>query len=588
MSSPIIAAHLNTIDSLQQMTDTADRILSEAVAGDEPGGNIKLDLAALKAKYQNCVVKIDFTRINNLKETKFNPTKSESYLSGNEPSHASGFFISETEILTCAHVVEEARRGSIRVTSPATGNVEFNAEILGIGGSEAIDLALLSLPEDEIVRYKRRSGQRKIPYLEFGDSDQVRQADELAIFGYPESSDELKIIKCEVTGRQYLSIDFDKFVCGHQFIEVGPAGVVQSGNSGGPALNREGNVVGIPSRGNWRATQGWLIPAKVVCHFLDQVRKSDQGRIAITYPKLGLRLTENFPGTAVWTGATEDMVVFELGVVVREVIPGSLADDWGIGPNDIIVGFANEQQGISCALDFKGYRVVTGAMRRWPPKDGSTVGDNRASVPQKLHFHELVMLSEPGDEVTLWILRKDEPLKVISRIMRCKEPVALPHLGIFEKPEFELWGDFVAQDFTDYTCNLYEVPAAEVLKGGALVTFVEPNSLASRRGMNPQSRDPFGFEIFLGIQISTQWVIIDLVNGQPVRNLNELKEALRSAEATFKAKVRSPNYDPAKKAFMRERYAQIGFRTNSAEGRVLHLTPGFPIDEALECRPDYR
>ncbi|MCX8037948.1 MAG: trypsin-like peptidase domain-containing protein [Candidatus Sumerlaeia bacterium] len=567
-------------------------IEEEAADARRAGGRgAELDLAALKNRYQNAVVKIEFTAIENVVETKFNPTKSESYYAGQEPPHGSGFFISPRDILTNAHVVEEARRGSIRVKSPATGNVEFKVDIVGIAWSESIDLAVLRLPEDEAERFKRRASLKEIPALRFGDSDKVRQADALAIFGYPQSSDELKIIQCKVTGRQYLKIEFDEFICGHQFIEVGPGGVVQPGNSGGPALNADGEVVGIPARGSgWGSEQGWLIPSNVVKHFLEQILASDEGRKEVKIPALGLSLTENFTGTAVWAGVPEEMVIFEVGVVVREVIPNSLADEWGLKSNDIILGFANKQSGMSCALDFKGYRVTTGKMAQWPPKGDAASSPPAAAADDetaKLHLHELVLMTRPGDEITLWYVRPGMAgIQTLTRKMTVKPPVNLPHLGVFEKAPFELWGDFVAQDFDDYNVRLFGVPPQEILRGGALVTFTEPNSLASRRGMNLIWREPWGFAVpGMRERMPTRWVIIEAVNGKPVKNLADLRAHLREAEKIFEQKQKEPGYDPKRKALLRERYAQIGFRTNRSDGTVLHLTPAFPIDEALETRP---
>jgi len=548
----------------------------------------EINLAELKQKYQNAIVKIEFTTIINQEETKMNPTKSERYFSDDEPPHGSGFFISESKILTNAHVVEKARSGSIRIKSTATGNVEFKAEIVGVGGSETIDIALLRLPEDEILRFKKRSGLEKIPYLEFADSDTVKQADPLAIFGYPQSSDELKLIQAKVTGRQYLKLGLGKFVCSHQFIEVGPGGVVQPGNSGGPALNREGKVIGIPSRGSgWAFEQGWLIPSNVVLHFLNRIENNEAGQKPLEIPKFGITITENFQGTAVWNDAPEDCVIFELGVVVREITPNSLADEWGIKTGDIIVGFANKQKNISCALDFEGYRVTTGKMKQWPPEQApeSDTKSVLSSELSKLHLMELVLTSDVDNDITLWYIRKGKNgIQKLEKKLKYKEPVPLTHLGTFEKPEFELWGDFVAQDFNDFTVPLFEVPVKEILKGGVLVTFVEPNSLASRRGMKPQYRPIFGFSFLFGSEFTTSWIIIDSVNEKPVKNLKELKLALREAEKRFEEKQKEPNYDPAKRILMKERYIQIGFRTNTKEGEVLHLKPAFPIDEALECR----
>lgn len=572
----------------KKIADEAIKQASEnlAEASDEKTMSYEVDLIGLKKKYQNALVKIEFTMIGNKFETKMNPTKSERYYSGDEPPHGTGFFISQNEILTNAHVVEDARNGSIKIKSPATGNVEFKAEIVGIGNSETIDLAILKLPEDEILRFKKRSGLEKIPVLELGDSGDVKQADPLAIFGYPQSSDELKIIQAKVTGRQYLKLKIGKFICGHQFIEVGPGGVVQPGNSGGPALNKDGRVVGIPSRGSgWGSEQGWLIPSNVVLHFIKQIKENDCGKKPLELPKLGISLTENFTGTAVWTDAPEDCVIFELGVVVREVTPGSLADDWGLKARDIIVGFANKQKKISCALDFEGYRVITGKMKQWPTDVKSADPNSDDDELIKFHISEMVMTSEPDDDITIWYVRKgSSEIKKIEKKMVNKQPVPLSHLGTFDKPEFELWGDFVAQDFNDYNATLYEVPNEELIKGGALVTFVEPNSLASRRGMELNARSTYGFSFSYEYEPATTWVIIDSVNEKPVKNLKELKDALRKAEKEFVDKQKSKGYDPAKKILMKERYVQIGFRTNTYDGNVLSLNPAFPIDEALECK----
>jgi len=566
-----------------------DKLTAETVNQTQESQSFSSDinLAELKQKYQNAIVKIEFTTIINQEETKMNPTKSERYFSDEEPPHGSGFFISESTILTNAHVVEKARSGSIRIKSPATGNVEFKAETVGVGGSETIDIAILRLPEDEILRFKKRSGLEKIPYLEFADSDTVKQADPLAVFGYPQSSDELKLIQAKVTGRQYLKLELGKFVCGHQFIEVGPGGVVQPGNSGGPALNRDGKVVGIPSRGSgWAFEQGWLIPSNVVLHFLNKIENNEAGQKPMELPKLGITITENFPGTAVWNDAPEDCVIFELGVVIREITPGSLAEDWGIKPGDIIVGFANKQKDISCALDFEGYRVTTGKMKRWPPPSNSEkVSGNDSDEIEKLHLMELILKSDVEDDITIWYVRKGKSgIQKLEKKLKYKEPVPLSHLGTFEKPEFELWGDFVAQNFNDFNVPLFEVPVKEILKGGVLVTFAEPNSLASRRGMRPQYRPIFGFSFLFGFEFTTAWIIIDSVNEKPVKNLKELKSALREAEKKFEEKKSAPDYDPAKRILMKERYVEISFRTNTKEGEVLQLKPAFPIDEALECR----
>jgi len=280
-------------------------------------------------------------------------------------------------------------------------------------------------------------------------------------------------------------------------------------------------------------------------------------------------------------------VIFELGVVVLEVTPGSLAEEWGIREGDMIVGFANEQKGLSCALDFEGYRVITGKMKQWPPEDQGNTIPASSNEPAKVHLNEMVLMSDVGDDLTLWYVRRgEEGIQRITKALVYQEPVPLPHLGSFEKPGFELWADFVAQDFNDYNVPLFEVPVKEILEGGVLVTFVEPNSLARRRGMEPKRRSTFGFSFSSKFEPATKWVIIESVNDRPVENLKEFQAALRELEKRFEKKRQAPDYDPAERILLKERYVQIGFRTNTHEGHVLHLKPAFPIDEALECRAD--
>ncbi|MBD3238985.1 MAG: trypsin-like serine protease [Chitinivibrionales bacterium] len=240
-----------------------------------------IDLQQLNDKYRNAVVMVEFTTVSNRTATRLNPTKSENYYGRNDKGgHGSGFFISESEIVTNAHVVDDARRGSITVRSPATGSVRFTVEVVGLGDSRVLDLAVLRLPPDEQLRFRARAGLDRIPHLELGESDGLRQSEPLAILGFPKASDELKVIQAEVTGRQYQRYGAQDFMVPHQFVEVGPGGVVQPGNSGGPALDREGRVVGIPTLGDYQGNQGWLIPINLVKRFLPRLRENDQGRKA--------------------------------------------------------------------------------------------------------------------------------------------------------------------------------------------------------------------------------------------------------------------------------------------------------------------
>ena len=550
-----------------------------------------IDLQRLNKEYRNAVVMIEFTYISNVVETKLNPKKSEQYRgSDTKGSHGTGFFINENEILTNAHVVEDARRGSIHIKTPATGNLTFKVEVVGLGNSSTIDLAVLKFPKDEQMRFKKRSGLSEIPCLKLGDSNTLKQSDHLAIFGYPTNSDELKVIEAEVTGRQYQHYGPYQFYINHQFIEVGPGGVVQSGNSGGPALDNSGTVVGIPTLGNFFNSQGWLIPISIVREFLDRIRSNQLGKISLEIPELGVDFLRNFPGNLVQAGAPEDIIFFELGVVVREVFPYSIADKWGLKTGDIILGFANKEKGISCALDFEGYRVVTGKMAKWPQDENGISNLNKT----KIHIKEMMFTSNVDDAVTLWYLRpkkkdpgdKTNKIRQITNSITIEPQQKITCIDLYEKPEFEYWGDFVTQDFNNYNTEMFDIPFSEILEGGVLVTYVEPNSLASHRGLEISSRYNHGYFMSMGYMGRSgfgKWYIIEAINDEPVKNLQTFKAKLRKAEQEFQQKKQSPEYKQELKNLYKERYAKFRIRTKSMSGEVIRFNITFPIDDALEC-----
>jgi len=499
--------------------------------------------------------------------------------------HGTGFFIDEKNILTNAHVVLNARKGSLHIKSPATGNLKFKVDVVGVGGDNSIDLAVLRLPADEQVRFKKRSGLDKIPCLSLGESSALKQSDELAILGFPENSDELKVIKAEVTGIQYQNYNATRFIINHHFIEVGPGGVVLRGNSGGPALNRNGQVVGIPTLGDWQGNQGWLMPVDIVKLFIDRIKNGRCGKVPLNPPDLGVEFLTNTAGNLVLAGAPEDIVVFELGVIVHEILPQSIAEKWGFKPGDILVGFANKQKGLSCALDFEGFRVITGKMATWPQQGAGS--SNRDNI--KLHLKELFFISTIGDEITLWYLRPEEGKDKIAlhHITKCIDDDSantLPHLGLYEKPEYEYWGDFVMQDFNDFNTDLFKVPKSETRDSGVLVTYVEPNSLASHRGLEISRMSSARFiPFFGGSGRGGKWFIIKSVNGTPVKNLDECKKLLRAAEQEFEVKKQSKEYRPERKNLYKERYVKIVIRTNSFNGKTTTFDAIFPVDDALEC-----
>jgi S1-C subfamily serine protease len=204
----------------------------------EHAGSVDLDLEHIEKEYGRAVVKILFTYIENLDEIKDDPRQNESF--GGYNAHGSGFFINAAGyILTNAHVVDNANRRTIRCRTQATGNSEFELELIGVGETNNVDLALLRLKASEKPRFLKLAGFAGIPFLSIADSDRVAKTEQIAIMGYPEDSDDLRAKAANLSGRQYLD-------CPFQYLEVATASAVKSGNSGGAAVNRWGEVSACP------------------------------------------------------------------------------------------------------------------------------------------------------------------------------------------------------------------------------------------------------------------------------------------------------------------------------------------------------
>ena len=148
-------------------------------------------------------------------------------------SQGSGFFISEDGYLVTNHHVV---RGGAELTVVMDDGTELNAEL--IGSDQRTDLAVLKVEE-----------ARKFVYVKFADDSKVRVGDWVVAVGNPFGlGGTVTAGIVSARGRDIGAGPYD------DFIQIDAA--VNRGNSGGPAFNLNGEVVGIntaifsPSGGN--------------------------------------------------------------------------------------------------------------------------------------------------------------------------------------------------------------------------------------------------------------------------------------------------------------------------------------------------
>jgi S1-C subfamily serine protease len=145
-------------------------------------------------------------------------------------NRGTGFFIDESGyLITNAHVVDEA--AMVWIHLPALGKKTVFVDIVGF--CPELDLALLKVRDADLAVLHATLTQ--IVSLPLGDSDKVERTQEVLMLGYPLGQSMMKSSIGTVSGREFLD--------GHSLIQI--TARIHAGNSGGPLLNGDGNVIGI-------------------------------------------------------------------------------------------------------------------------------------------------------------------------------------------------------------------------------------------------------------------------------------------------------------------------------------------------------
>lgn len=256
-------------------------------------------------------------------------------------SLGSGFIIQSDEttalIVTNYHVIADAKKVSVFLND----NTELDATVTSF--DERTDLAILKVKTDSLP-----VGKRKLPTLEWGNSNAVKVGDWILAIGNPFGlgstvtsgiiSNRARDIMLNRGGKNRVNDYVDDFMQHDAAINMG--------NSGGPLLNLEGKVIGIntaifsPSGGNIGI--GFAIPAAVAQDTVNQLIK--YGRTKRGW--LGVKIQ------AVTDDIAESLGLGKAkGAIVGSVTPGGPAAKANIQPEDIIVEFdgkeVNEKQRLS-------------------------------------------------------------------------------------------------------------------------------------------------------------------------------------------------------------------------------------------------
>ncbi|NIF53542.1 DegQ family serine endoprotease [Burkholderia sp. Ax-1724] len=220
----------------------------------------------------------------------------------------SGFILSaDGYVMTNAHVVDDA--DTIYVT--LTDKREFKAKLIGV--DDRTDVAVVKI------------NASNLPTITIGDSNKVRVGEWVVAIGSPfglENTVTAGIVSAK--GR-----DTGDYL---PFIQTDVA--VNPGNSGGPLINMQGEVIGINSQ-IYSRTGGFMgisfaIPIDEAMRVADQLKSSGKvvrGRIAVAIGEVTKDVSDSL-------GLPKAQ-----GALVSSVEPGGPADKAGVQPGDIILKF---------------------------------------------------------------------------------------------------------------------------------------------------------------------------------------------------------------------------------------------------------
>ncbi len=261
-------------------------------------------------------------------------------------AQGSGFFVSaDGYVVTNNHVIEDGATIKIQLEDGR----ELPARL--VGADPRTDLALLKVEGEDF------------PFVRFGDSAKARVGQWVVTIGNPfglGGTATAGIVSA--VGRDIRAGSYD------DFIQIDAP--INRGNSGGPAFNLQGEVIGVntvifsPSGGN--VGIGFAISANMAREVIDGLKENgrvERGWLGVAIQPLSATLAEGL-------GLESDAK----GALVSHVEPSSPAEKAGLKVRDVVVSFAGvpieDARGLSRAVgsqrpgQTQAVEIIRGGERR--------------------------------------------------------------------------------------------------------------------------------------------------------------------------------------------------------------------------------
>jgi S1-C subfamily serine protease len=287
----------------------------------------------------------------------------------------SGFIIDKAgHIITNYHVV----RGASAIQVSFSNNEHFKAKVIGVDPST--DSAVLQ------VHVKSRA----LKSLPLGNSESVRVGDQVIAIGNPFGLD--RSVTAGIVSAVQRRIEAPNQLSISHVIQTDAA--LNHGNSGGPLLNAQGQVIGVDaqietggqSQGN--VGIGFAIPINTVRDVVAELIKHGK----VEHPFLGIEGKTLQPNIA---------RLFHLpvisGVLVASVRPGTGAAKAGVKPST---------------------NQVTVEGESWPAGGDVIVSVDGQPVPSVERLVDLIAAKKPGDKIDLGVVRGNSRTHLVVKLGR--------------------------------------------------------------------------------------------------------------------------------------------------------------------------
>ena len=324
---------------------------------------------------------------------------------------ASGFIVTaDGYILTNSHVVKDASEITVKLNE----GKEYDAKVIGLDPNT--DIAVIKIDATNL------------PYVKLGDSEKLEVGEWVIAIGNPYGLQaSLTVGVVSAKGRNNLDLANIE-----DFIQTDAA--INRGNSGGPLLNLDGQVVGmntaiVSSTGAGSMGIGFAIPSNMIKQVMDQLVKSGsvaRGFIGVTLQALDKDLAQAFN------------VEQSEGALVADVSKDSPGEKAGLKQGDII-------------QEYNGHKVTNIAA-----------------------FRTEVALTSPGTKINLTVLRDGKKKQIPVQIG------AFP--SAMEAQPADVSGNqlgFEVQDLNAEIARTLGIKEEE----GVVINKVAPNSPATLAGL---------------------------------------------------------------------------------------------------------